>query len=405
MEHDPYARRADDLSRYGFGRGAAYAVLHPYRPARHCVRIPSRSDAYSLRHAPRKFPVERTGDVPPETCGVPHLARDRRLFDAVVQTARGPRVPSCRTVQQPRPGRYTRPELYSGAAGFDHRPALHADLGHGGRRRDVRNGHVVVRPGTSALVLAGLPRHGARRPRPERHARPPQHRQMVLRLLPRLHSRPLRAGLSDLFLRLRPLRRGGLGQGGALRLAQPLCAGHDARRARKILRHQCQQAFPRDVRRAGAALGVAAAGRRQRRAADADARRQLHDLPVAPAARRRVGAGAQDRLRPAVAFGAARHPYGRRGDDLLYRTGFDTSCHGRRPRMVDRVPPFETLRTAGQFAVVLHGSLRRYAPDGRRPPQRALSHAVGGCRRVGRIQSRRPLYGRRTGKRGRGETL
>ena len=50
----------------------------------------------------------------------------------------------------------------------------------------------------------------------------------------------------------------------------------------KILRHQCQQAFPRDVRRAGAALGVAAAGRRQRRAADADARRQLHDLPVAP---------------------------------------------------------------------------------------------------------------------------
>ena len=55
MEHDPYARRADDLSRYGFGRGAAYAVLHPYRPARHCVRIPSRSDAYSLRHAPRNF--------------------------------------------------------------------------------------------------------------------------------------------------------------------------------------------------------------------------------------------------------------------------------------------------------------------------------------------------------------
>ncbi len=130
------------------------------------LRVPPRPDAHSLRHAPRKFPVERTGDVPPKRVEFLTSPADRRLFDAVVQTARGPRVPPCRAVQQPRPGRYPRPELYARAAGFDHRPAVHADLGHGGRRRDVRNGHVVVRPGTSALVLDGLPRHGPRRPRP-----------------------------------------------------------------------------------------------------------------------------------------------------------------------------------------------------------------------------------------------
>ena len=194
MVDDPHARRADDLSRHRVGRRPAHAVLYSHRAARHLLWLPPRPDAHSLRHAPREFPVERAGDVPPEARGVPHLAGHRRLFDAVVQTARGPRIPPCRAVQQPRPGRHPRPELRAGAAGLDHRPAVHADLGHGGRRRDVRDDDVVVRPRAPALVLDGLPRDGQRRPRPL------QYRPLVLRLLPRLHPRPLRAGLPDMLL-------------------------------------------------------------------------------------------------------------------------------------------------------------------------------------------------------------
>ena len=176
VEHDPHARRADDLSRYGRRHCPAYAVLHPLGPARHRLRVPPRPDAHSLRHASREFPVERTGDVPSQARGIPHLARRRQLFDAVVQAARGPRVPPRRAVQQPRPGRHPRLELRARAAGVDHRSAVHADLGHGGRRRDVRNDALVVRPRSPAFVFDGLPRHGQRRPRP------PQHRPLVLRL-------------------------------------------------------------------------------------------------------------------------------------------------------------------------------------------------------------------------------
>ena len=80
-----------------------------------------------------------------------------------------------------------------------------------------------------------------------------------------------------------------------------------------------RELFPRDLRRVGTSLGFAAPNRGQRRAARGDARRKLHDLPVAAAAQRHDGAGAQDRLRPSVAFRAARHPYRCRGARCVIR--------------------------------------------------------------------------------------
>ena len=151
MEHDPYARVRMIVSRSRFRPWRGVAVKADIRTVRPdiAVRIPSRSDAYSLRHAPRNF--QSNGLVMYLRNVWSSSPRPRSTAIRCRGTnSRGPRVPPCRAVQQPRPGRYPRPELYSGAAGFDHRPALHADLGHGGRRRDVRNGHVVVRPGASA---------------------------------------------------------------------------------------------------------------------------------------------------------------------------------------------------------------------------------------------------------------
>ena len=242
MEHDAFARREGHLSRYGGRHRPPYAFLHPPGPALHLLRLYPRAHADSLCHPPRELPVERPGDVPPQACRVPLLAGHRRLLDAVAQAARRPRVPPCRAVQQPRPGRHPRTELPARPAGVDHRPALHALLGDGGRRRDVRDADVVVRPRPAALLHAGLPRHGAR------GRRTAQHRQVVLRLLPRLRPRPLRTGLPNLLLRLRPLRPRCLGQRGALRLAQPLCPRHHARGAGQILRHERLETLPRDVR-------------------------------------------------------------------------------------------------------------------------------------------------------------
>ncbi len=242
--HGPHPRRTDDLSRHGCGIGRPDALLRACGASVDRLRLPPWPDAHPLCPAPGEFRVERVGDVSPEACGVPHLAGHRQLLDAVVQAACGPRVPPCRAVQQPRPRCDPRPELPARAAGIDHRPALHADLGHGGRRRDVRDDDVVVRPGAPALLLDGLPRDGACGVQPPGDTRPAQHRQVVLRLLPRLHPRPLRTGLPDLFVCLGTLRREHLGQGGLVRIAQSLPDRHDPGRAGEILRHECVGALP-----------------------------------------------------------------------------------------------------------------------------------------------------------------
>ena len=255
--HGAHLRRADDLSRHGRAAGPAHPLLRAHGAAGHRLRLRLRPHAHPFRHAPGKLPLQRPGDVPAQARGIPLVARRRELLDALVQAARGPRVPPRGAVQQPRPGRDPRAELPAGAAGVDRRPALHAHLGHGGRRRDVGDHDVVVRARAPALLLDGLQGHGARGRRPAR-ASAPQRRQVVLRLLPRLRARPLRAGLPALLLCLGALRRERVGQGGALRLAQPLHAGHHAHRPREVLRHQRLEALPRDLRRAPPLLGRAA---------------------------------------------------------------------------------------------------------------------------------------------------
>ena len=93
------------------------------------------------------------------------------------------------------------------------------------------------------------------------------------------------------------------------------------------------------------------------------------------------------------------------------RTGGErTVCHtglvSTRPSMadgrvlVDRVPPFHAFRTARQLATVLHGPRRRCAPHGGTAAKHALSHGFGRGVRMGRVQSRRPLYGRGAARRG-----
>ena len=388
VEHDALARRAGHLSRHGGQHCPPYALLHPYGAARHLLRLHPRPDADSLCHPPRELPVERTGDVPPQARRVPLLAGHRRLLDAVAQAARGPRVPPRRAVQQPRPGRHPRAELPARTAGVDHRPALHALLGDGGRRRDVRDADVVVRARTAALLHAGLPRHGAR------GRRAAQHRQVVLRLLPRLHTRPLRAGLPALLLRLRALRSRGVEQRGALRLAQPLRLRHHARGAGQVLRHERLAPLPRDLRRFAPPLGFASRAGRQRAVARPAARGQPHHLPLAAAAGRHGRAGAQGGFRPPGPLRAGRYPYGRGTHGLLRRVGLDASGPCGRAGLVDRIPALEALRAAGQLAALLHEPRRRPSAHLRRAAQRALSHRCGRrCAGVGRIQPRRPLHG------------
>ena len=96
------------------------------------------------------------------------------------------------------------------------------------------------------------------------------------------------------------LRREHLGQGRVVRVAQPLRAGHHARGAGQILQDQRHKALPRNLRRAGTLLGFAAGNRGQRRAAHRAARKEPHDLPVAPAAGRHGRRGAENR--PTTAF-------------------------------------------------------------------------------------------------------
>ena len=184
------------------------------------------------------------------------------------------------------PRRDPRPELYPRAAGLDHRPALHADLGHGGRRRDVRR-----RPcrrsaaGLAALVLAGLPRHGARGGAISKDARDrrnidkwfcgsyrdyiPDHYELGYQIC------------SYAYERYGEVR---LGQGGAATArATPMCWPRRASRSKNITAPMSAGfSARRSTRWSG--TGSRCPGRGQRRAADADARRQLHDLPVAAAA-------------------------------------------------------------------------------------------------------------------------
>ena len=91
---------------------------------------------------------------------------------------------------------------------------------------------------------------------------------------------------------------------------------------------------------------------------------------------------------------------GRGTDGLPYGAGLDPSVDGRRPRLVDRVPPFHAFRTTRQLATVLHGPRRRCAPHGGTAAKYALSHGFGRGVRMGRVQSRRPLYGRGAARRG-----
>jgi len=122
--------------------------------------------------------------------------------------------------------------------------------------------------------------------------------------------------------------------------------------------------FRETFRRTGTLLGFAAGNRGQRRAAHRAARKEPHDLPVAPAAGRHGRRGAENRPRPRFAFRRDRPPYGRGTDGLPYGAGLDPSVDGRRPRLVDRVPSFHAFRTARQLATVLHGPRRRCAPHG-----------------------------------------
>ncbi len=312
----------------------------------------------------------------------------------MVQAARGPRVPPRRAVQQPRPGRHPRLELRARAAGVDHRSALHADLGHGGRRRDVRNDALVVRPRSSALVFDGLPRHGQRRPRDRRN-------------IDRWFCGSYRDYIPDHY-----------------ELGYQICSyacdryGEDV--WDKVARYGSRNPYVLATTRV--ALGKfydtnviplfretfdvlerywdsLPQDRRQRRAAHRAARKNhtTYQWPL-PLGDTVVVALKTDST--AVSrFVRDRPPYGREEDGLSYGAGLDPPADGRRPRLVDRVPPFHAFRTARQLAIVLHGPRRRCAPHGRTAAQHALSHAVGRGVRVGRVQSRRPLYGRRAARR------
>ena len=191
-----------------------------------------------LRHArcaspsscTREFPVERAGDVSPQACGV--------LTSPAVEGYSMPWYKQLVAHEYRHAVQYN--NLIRGVI-----RALSYVLGQQGSTIgllcmpiwamegdavDVRSfDDVVVRTGIAALVLDGLPRDGQRRPRPA------QHRPLVLRLLPRLHFRPLRTGIPDMFLCLGALRRERLGQGRVVRFAQPLRAGHHARRSGQVL--------------------------------------------------------------------------------------------------------------------------------------------------------------------------
>ena len=388
MEPDPHPGRENHLPRHRCGHRRPHPLLHREGQALHRIRIPPSGHAHPLRDAPRELPLERTGDVAAQAGGVPHLARRGELRDAVVQAAHGPRIPPRRPIQQPQPGRHQGPELHPGPAGIDHRPALPAHLAARGRRRHVGDRHVLLRAGAATLLHARVP--GPRTPAP----RPPQPRQVVLRLLPRIRPRPLPAGLPDRRLRLRPLRREHLGQGGLVQHPQPLPPLHHADSAQEVLRHQRTRALRRDLPAAERLLGADSRAGLLVGADPRTGRAEPHRLPVARGAGRHDLRGREERPRPDRTAGRHRQPH---------RTGAAHRPHGRplhparsleRQDLVDGVPAFEALRAAGQFATLLSGPRGGTSPHRQGGSQRPLPHRDGpGRNRLGRVHARRPLHG------------
>ena len=392
LADDPHPRRAGHLPRHGRRDRTAHAPFHRGRAALDRLRIPPRAVENPVRHAPRELPLERAGDVAAQARGVPHLARNRQLLDAVVQAARGARIPPRRAVQQPQPRRHQGVELRARTAGFDRGTAAAAHLAHRRRRRADGDADVVVRPCAATVVHHGVPRPRRRR------AQPPQHRPLVLRLVPHQRARSLPPGLPDRRLRRHALPREHLGQGGVVRGPQPLHDLHHLDRAEKILSHRRGYALRRDVRRAELLLERPARPAQFVALSLGGAGGELHDLCLSAGRRRAAGPRAQNRLRPPDALRYDRHGVGTRTRRGLHGQRLHAAGLRRRAGLVDGVPAFDALRAAGQLAALLHGSRPRQAQSRARAAPCALPHADRPRAGMGRILARRAF--RRHGRGG-----
>ena len=324
--------------------------------------------------------------------------RRGRIFDAVDQAARGTRVPPRRTVQQPQCRRSQGRQLPARTTELNHRPALHAAVDDRGRRHHVRNRGLVVRPGPAAAIHTRVPRHG-------RHSHKiPKHRQVPLRLLPRLHPRPLPAGISDGGPRQRDCRTRHLRRHRRLRPSASVDGRVDGAYDEETLRLHHARPLPQHLPHADRLLGLAACRGAYDGAAPGTRRHQLHHIFRPRMDRRAASAAHQGGPRPHVALRHARYPHGRRTRHLLYGRHIDAARIRRlhAPSLVDRIPPQQDVRREGRLAHLLSRSgyaAPRLAasPHPARRPSPARQHTLPHARRhgwlgMGAIPSRRHLH-------------
>ena len=120
-----------------------------------------------------------------------------------------------------------------------------------------------------------------------------------------------------------------------------------------------------------------------------------------PAAGRYGGAGAENRPRPCVAFRCARPPYGR-GNGRSATRGWSRPVR-RWPAAASGGPSTAARRfsnSASTRNLCYMDLADGVPPHGSTAAKYALSHGFGRGVRMGRVQSRRPLYGRGAARRG-----
>ncbi len=376
----PYAR--DRTLDPAFGR--TYAPLH-------ILRLPPARARHSVRRAPREHALERSGYVAAQARGVSFGSRRRRLLDAVDQAAGGARIPSRRAVQQPQRGIREVPQPPARAAELHHRPALHAAVDDRGRRHHVRDAGVVVRPRQTAALHARIPRYG-------RHSRQvPQHRQILLRLLPRLHPRPLSTRLPARVVRQRDDGTGDMRRDSGLRPAPSVDGDLDGTHHAQALRLHHARSVPPHVRFAGRLLGLAARHEELGRVPPRAAAAELYQIFRSHTRGGRYAAASEGGFRRSVALRAARRRHGRGAHAVPHGRGVDAPR--LRPRLgtglVDGIPTQQDVRREGRVAYMLFRPRREPSPHRRHARQSALSHP----RRRGRhgvdgVRSRRHIYRR-----------
>ena len=304
-----------------------------------------------------------------------HRARDdsrRPAFRrALAQASGDARVPPCRTVRQSVPPFYEGARVRARTTGRFRQFGARSGLVSRGRRRDGRNSDVVVRARASAVVYGRVPGLS------DRGEAAVSARQVVLRVVQELYSRPLPVRLSAGGLVEGAIRRRHVVARGRLRGAASVYNPDDQMGAAQVLPDLGEPDRPLDAGRPDPLLALAAR-RAEQRLDSADAPDELYRLQVAHAARRLDAARAQKGHGPSEPSGGRRSGDGPGAADRMDRKRQHASGAGRQRDLLERVPQQYAVGTTGVFGGLPVRSAHRAAQDAAQERKRSLSDAASG---------------------------